>query len=380
MPGFPLIINAFLRWAETARAGDRARAASALARAYSRSTIGPDDRNAAEMAMIFLLDDPAPKVRLALAEALADFDAAPRAIILPLAEDQPEIAAQVILRSPVLTDTDLVDLAAKGSETTRCLVAHRDYVSRAVAAALAEIGGPAEVTALLENEGAAIARGSLKRIAERLGNDAVIRHLLLERTDLPSEARHRLVEQVGAALAGFDFVRATIGDMRVERIAREACDVATVAMVDEVEGAELERLVDHLRLAGRLTPAFLMHALCSGKITFFAAAIVNLSGQAERRVRSILADGRQAAVRALFEQAGLGRDVSGLFCEATLLWRREAKAGSGATSVATHLVGGTRAAGDASARALLDLVEALSIAERRQSARNFALLAARKAA
>ena len=66
-----MIINAFLRWAETARAGDRAQAAHALARAYSRSRIAPDDRNAAEMAMIFLLDDPAPRVRLALADGRA---------------------------------------------------------------------------------------------------------------------------------------------------------------------------------------------------------------------------------------------------------------------------------------------------------------------
>ena len=64
-----MIVHAFLRWVETARAADRAKAASVLARAYSRSRIAPDDRHAAEMAMIFLLDDPAPMLRLALSEA-----------------------------------------------------------------------------------------------------------------------------------------------------------------------------------------------------------------------------------------------------------------------------------------------------------------------
>jgi len=80
------------------------------------------------------------------------------------------------------------------------------------------------------------------------------------------------------------------------------------------------------------------------------------------------------------KDAGLGRDVSDLFSEATLLWRREAKAGSNTTSVATHLIGRTRAAGAASAEALLDLVEALSIAERRQTARSFAQIATQEAA
>ena len=70
-----------------------------------------------------------------LAEALAECEDAPRAVILPLAEDQPEIAAHIILCSSLLTDADLVDLAAKGSAVTRMLIAHRTYVSRAVCAA-----------------------------------------------------------------------------------------------------------------------------------------------------------------------------------------------------------------------------------------------------
>ncbi|MFC3074221.1 DUF2336 domain-containing protein [Shinella pollutisoli] len=380
MSGRSVVIHAFLRWVETARAGDRARAAGVLARAYVRSRIAPDDRRAAEMAMIFLLDDPAPSVRLALAEELADCGTAPRAVILPLAEDQPEIAAHIILRSPLLTDADLVDLAAKGGDVARMLIAHRPFVSRPVSAALAEIGEVPDVLALLDNEGAVLSRVSLARIAARLGDDAEIRDRLLDRGDLPSDARQALVEKVGAALAGFGLIRAAVGDGRVERITREACDLATIGMAGEVTPAEMPALVEHLRVAGRLTPVFLMHALCTGRVEFFAAAIVNLSGQAERRVRSILSDGREAAVRALYEAAGLGRDVSALFAEATLIWRREAKGGEGELSVSERLLSQVRRADDAACRAMLDLVERLAIAEQRQTARSYALIAAREAA
>ena len=351
-----------------------------LARAYAKARIAPDDRRAAEMAMIFLLDDPAPKVRLALAEALAECEDAPRAVILPLAEDQPEIAAHIILCSSLLTDADLVDLAAKGSAVTRMLIAHRTYVSRAVCAALAEIGEVADVLALLENDGAVLSRRSLTRIADRLGNDAEIRALLLDREDLPSDARHALVEKIGSALAGFGLIQAAVGTGRVERITREACDVATINMAAEVSAAEMPDLVEHLRVAGRLTPVFLMHALCSGRVEFFAAAVTNLSGQAERRVRSILSDGREAAVRALYETTGLGRDVSALFTEATMLWRREAKGGEGALLVSELLLSRARASGDAACQSMLELVERLAIAEQRQTARSYALIAAREAA
>jgi uncharacterized protein (DUF2336 family) len=375
-----LIVHAFLRWIETARAADRAKAASVLARAYAKARIAPDDRRAAEMAMIFLLDDPAPKVRLALAEALASCADAPRAVILPLAEDQPEIAAHIILCSCLLTDADLVDLAAKGSDVTRMLIANRSHVSRVVSAALAEVGDVEDVLALLENEGAMLSRRSLARIAERLGHDADIRALLLDREDLPSDARHALVEKVGTALAGFGLIQAAVGTGRVERITREACDVATIGMVADVAPTEMPTLVEHLRVTGRLTPVFLMHALCTGRAEFFVAAIANLSGQEERRVRSILSDGREAAVRALYETTGLGVDISALFAEATMLWRREAKGGDGLHSVSEMLLARSRAMGNAACQAMLELVERLAIAEQRQTARSYALIATREAA
>lgn len=378
--GRPLIVHAFLRWIETARAADRAKAASVLARAYAKARIAPDDRRAAEMAMIFLLDDPAPKVRLALAEALASCADAPRAVILPLAEDQPEIAAHIILCSCLLTDADLVDLAAKGSDVTRMLIANRSHVSRVVSAALAEVGDVEDVLALLENEGAMLSRRSLARIAERLGHDADIRALLLDREDLPSDARHALVEKVGTALAGFSLIQAAVGTGRVERITREACDVATIGMVADVAPTEMPTLVEHLRVTGRLTPVFLMHALCTGRAEFFVAAIANLSGQEERRVRSILSDGREAAVRALYETTGLGVDISALFAEATMLWRREAKGGDGLHSVSEMLLARSRAMGNAACQAMLELVERLAIAEQRQTARSYALIATREAA
>lgn len=149
--GSTLIVAAFLKWVETAKSQERARAANALARAYLKSDMAPEERHAAQMAMTYLLDDPAPQVRLALAEVLAREAGAPRAIMVSLAEDQPEIASIVILYSPVLADADLVDIAGRGTVETRALIAARSEVSIGVAAALAEIGDAAELEVLLEN-------------------------------------------------------------------------------------------------------------------------------------------------------------------------------------------------------------------------------------
>ncbi|MDK1492162.1 DUF2336 domain-containing protein [Sinorhizobium sp. 7-81] len=379
-----MIIQAFLRWVETARTSDRVRAASALGRAYVEAEMNGIDRRAAEMAMTFLLDDPSPKVRRSLIEALADCSTIPRAIVMALAEDQPEIAYIAISRSPVLTDEDLVDLAARGTAETRALIAARSAVSRAVAAAIAEIGGEDEVLILLENEGATLSRWSLKRIANRLGNAPAVRDRLLARDDLPSEARHELVEKVGAALAICGLVQAVIGEGRVQRVAREACDTAALAIIEAASHQELPDLATHLREAGRLTPAFLLNALCSGRTEFFSAAIVDLSGVAEKRVRAILSGGRVHPIRALFESAGLGRDVSEAFAEAVLLWRKDIGAGDeGAPqSVTSALLAHIRRQPKPSEAlsAMADLVERLAFAEQRKTARNYALVAAREAA
>ena len=333
------------------------------------------ERTAAGMAMLHLLDDPSPKVRMALSEALAHSQAAPRNIILSLAQDQPEIAGQVIIASPVLTEADLVDLTARGSELTRLLIASRGEVSRIVAAALAEVGELESILCLLDNGGASISRPSLKRIAERLGHLAEVRNRLAERASLPADARHVLVQQVSDALLELPLARATIGERGLERVTREAKEAAAVTIAGAVPHDDIPGLVEHLRLAQRLTPAFLMHALCSGRIDFFAGAVVNLSGCDERRVRSILATGRRHALRALYESMGLKRDISVIFVEATTLWRNASTTASTVSLGLLKSFARTKSASDA-ARELLAMVERLHVAEQRQTARGFAAMAA----
>jgi uncharacterized protein (DUF2336 family) len=107
-----MIVRHFLHWMNAAPAAERGDASAALARACLYSDMSADDRAAAEGALIMLLDDPSPLVRAELARALAFSDEAPPAVILGLAADQPEIASWVLEHSPLLLDTDLVELIA----------------------------------------------------------------------------------------------------------------------------------------------------------------------------------------------------------------------------------------------------------------------------
>lgn len=370
-----MIVQAFLRWSEKAGSTERAKAAYALGRTYLQSDLAPENRDAAYMTMTYLLDDPSPRVRLALAEALADAPDAPRAILVSLAEDQPEIACTVITRSPALSEADLVDIAARGESLTRSLIAARPGLARGVCAALAEVGDLPETVIMLENDQAFITPFSLRRIAERHGGDADVRDLLLRREELPADARHLLVRRISDALAGSSLVHAMIARQRAEGLFREAEDSATILIASNVSSSELPSLVEHLRQRLELTPALLIHAVCSGRLEFFTAAMVNLSGLDDRKVRAILATGRPHALKALFQSVGLFGDVVGVFIEATMMWRRAARSQvpEAPASVSAELLAHFRDVdGSEALFELLHAVRKLTLTEERQKARHYA--------
>ena len=191
-----------MQWSETASARDRARAASALARAFVANELSNEEMRAAEAAMALLLDDPSPMVRQALAEALATSDNAPRSVIHGLSRDQLDVAGIVVSCSPILRDQDLVELAADGRAGVQRAIAMRPQVTPAVCAALTEVAGPVPICEMLDNYSARVAKITLRRITERFGTQPDIRARLLERAELPCDVRHTLIERVGEALAG----------------------------------------------------------------------------------------------------------------------------------------------------------------------------------
>src|SRR5690606_22447350 len=137
--------------------------------------------------------------------------------------DQIEVAGRVIALSPVLADNDLIEIIASGRLPLQRFVAFRCPLPVSVAAALAEVGEAEAVADMLDNAHVSIARISLRRIAERFGDHAEIRDRLFERADLPCNVRQGLMERLGAALAGSDFVRAAIGGSRGRKVTEEAC-------------------------------------------------------------------------------------------------------------------------------------------------------------
>src|SRR5690242_20648814 len=310
------IIRDFLQWLDSAPANERAEAAGALARAYLCSDLTLDELAPAEGLMLKLLDDPSPLVRRALADALAPSPAAPPAVIIALAGDQPQIAAPVYALSPLLIDADLVDGVATGGDAVQAAIASRAVLPSAVAAALAELGSAEACQILAENDGAEIAALSIDRLVVRFGELAVVRDALLARDDLPAATRHNLVTRLSQTLAGFVVDRSWLGEDRARRIAREACEKATVAIAADSPKAEMRPLIRHLRASGQLTAGLVLRALLSGNLGLFEEALAELSGMPHGRVSALIHDRIGSGLLALFEKAQLPVSMHATFKEA----------------------------------------------------------------
>jgi uncharacterized protein (DUF2336 family) len=311
-----MIVRHFLDWVRTAPAGKRAEATGALARAYLYSDLSPDDAAAAEGALLILLDDTSPLVRRALADALAASASAPPAIVMALAADQAEIAAPVLALSPLFVDADLVDAVATGGAVVQAAIATRAGLPRAVAAAIAEVGSAEACLILLENSNAEIAPVSIDRISERYGHLAAIRESVLAREDVAAATRLTLLAKLSETLAGFVAARQWLPADQAQRVAREACERATLVLAAETPTIQLGALVRHLRVSGQLTAGLILRAVLSGNVALFEEALAELAETPAERVTDLLRDCGNAGFRALFEQAGLPASTYPAFKEA----------------------------------------------------------------
>lgn len=300
-----MIVRHFLDGIRAASAAQRVESAGALARAYMHSDLSPDDAAAAEGAMLMLLDDPSPLVRQALADALAASPNAPPAVVLALAADQPQISGPVLALSPLFVDADLVDAVATGTDAVQAAIASRAELPRSVAAAIAEVGSANACLVLVENPAAEIAPLSIDRMVERFGHVAMVREALLARDDIAASARLALVAKVSETLVGFVAKRRWLDAERAQRIAREACEKATVTVAAEAPSDEIRPLIRHLRASGQLTAGLILRALLSGNVTLFEDALAELSEMPIERVGALIHHGGSASLRALFDRAGL---------------------------------------------------------------------------
>jgi len=168
-----------------------------------------------------LLHEVEAEVRKKLACRIATVEAAPRDLIRALAADDIEIAAPILVQSPVLSTRDLLDVIEARSPAHREALARRAQVPEAVMVALVRLKEPQVLKSLLSNAGVSIPRNIFNDLVAIAEGMEQIRMPLVAREEMPKDLAYQMFWYVSAALRQSILKRFPIAPRELDAIMAE---------------------------------------------------------------------------------------------------------------------------------------------------------------
>ncbi len=193
-------------------------------------------------------------IRISLAERLADDSTAPHDLILLLADDSIEVARPLILRSPLLTETDVLRMIGECGAGHQEAVAARPNIGEPVTDALVRLEAEPVLTALVRNVTARISPSAFEALVEKSRRIANLQDPLAKRADLPPDLATRMCEWVSDALKTYIAQNYKIEAAKLE----SALDHAGQVLKSEPQAPKsppaesAQKLIDKLAASGQL--------------------------------------------------------------------------------------------------------------------------------
>ncbi|MDH3234128.1 MAG: DUF2336 domain-containing protein [Alphaproteobacteria bacterium] len=274
-----------------------------VATAYAKSSAKSDEREHAEAIFSEWLQRGAEVVRATLAKHLASCGFLPHRFACAMAEDVETVAVPMLEHSEVLTEEDLCRIAAEKGLPQQVAIAGREFVPHQVSDVLIGRREPSVAIRLLGNEGAKLSEPALHRIMDAFNRDTVVVDALTERGRVPSSVADRIVTLIAEPAA-----RTVEQEIQSTERAHPLF-ARTLNLVKprhrSIEGIEASKLADQFAAAGRLTPAFLLRALCDNRRSAFEAGIARLAGVPIEKTIALLTSGDEEALTVLFKRTGV---------------------------------------------------------------------------
>ncbi|MEX2628427.1 MAG: DUF2336 domain-containing protein [Tistlia sp.] len=303
-------------------AKSRAATAAKVAAGFDRGELSASERRLAEDILRSLARDAEVSVREALAAHLKGNPDLPRDVAQRLAADVDSVALPLLQFSDVLAEQDLVAIVLEGRRNRQLAIAGRAHVPESVSDALIDNGDETVVARLIDNEGAIIAEPAYERALSIHGRAGSVGDSLARRSDLPASVAARMIAAVAEQLQDYLIRRASLSpDAATDLIlqARERALVDLVGTRTIGDEAELERLVDQLSRAGRLSPWLVLRTLCFGDLTFFEASLARLARVSLANARILIHDEGQLGLTSICRRAGLPERLLPAFRTALLV-------------------------------------------------------------
>jgi uncharacterized protein (DUF2336 family) len=217
-------------------------------------------------------------IRIALAERLAEDTSAPTDLILLLADDRIEVARPVILRSPLLTDEDMLRLIAESDVGHQEAVAARPHIGETVSAALAKSENETVLVTLVRNATARISGATYEVLVDKSRKFVALQEPIAYRKDLPPALATKMCGWVSDALKtyisrNYPIEHATL-DAAMASAEHSLNSEPPAPRPTPAESAH--KLVEKLYTAGQLKAGFLLRVLHQGQIDIFDLAFAKL--------------------------------------------------------------------------------------------------------
>ncbi|MCC7017493.1 MAG: DUF2336 domain-containing protein [Rhodospirillales bacterium] len=230
--------------------------------------------------------------RQEIARRLADRNDAPPELIRFLANDTIEVAYPILVQSGVLDDADLIEIIRLRTTEHSLAIATRPSLSPSVTDALVKTDAEDVIVAVLKNQGAEVAPGTMTHLVEKSRQRRAIREPILMRKEMNPELALRMFIWVSTALRehilrNFDFDRDAVNKL---------CDQI---MLDEIEhfsrdsvskGELSKRLAALIKNKGKLTPEMLVLALRDGDVNTFVTLFGRMTDLKAHMIDRLLFD------------------------------------------------------------------------------------------
>lgn len=255
-----------------------------------------------------LAKDQLVRVRRVLAEEIKTLDCVPKHIVRALAADVESVAAPILEYSPLLSDSDLIEIVTTAqAHHALVAVAKRRALDVSVSGVIADALNVPAVSALLANASAQIRAQTLEKIITHAENVREWHLPLVLRNDLSQHAIRRIAGFVGMAL--------------VERLAeRHELDTETRDCLSQRLRARIEDIDDDLDgpsaamtsanvtaryAAGDLDDAFIESLAEAGRREAVITALALLAKTSEANARRVLDAASAKPLTALVWRSGL---------------------------------------------------------------------------
>ncbi|MHA1536421.1 MAG: DUF2336 domain-containing protein [Alphaproteobacteria bacterium] len=234
-----------------------------------------------------LIGDVEAEVRKDLAERLSGVETVPIDLIIALANDDIDVAGSVLRNSPVLHDSDLVEIVRHRAREHHLMIAAREAIGESVSEALVVTEDVGVIATLLDNRSANISLLTLEYLVEQSERIDAFHKPLLRREELTADLATKMYAWVSAALRKDIADRFEIDKDELGKAISDV-DAGSATRRPGLPGGKASKLVDQLSRNDMLSPQSLIQVLREGEIPLFEVMFARFTGLEINQIKKII--------------------------------------------------------------------------------------------